>query len=336
MNAAYRFLSWLLPILALTVIVKGAYVRLSDAGLGCPDWPGCYGRLLVPESAADAAPEHLEARPLESGKAWREMIHRYLASGLGLGILALAALAWRNRKSAAQPVAVPLLLVPLVMFQGLLGMWTVTLLLKPLVVTSHLLGGMTILSLLAWNLLRVETGPGAGLTDGRPVVAAAGVALVALAGQIFLGGWTSANYAALACTDFPTCHATFWPDMAFRDAFVLWRGLGVNYEFGVLDTPARTAIHYTHRLWAVATAAAIVYAVLRARRHGGATGRRLGRCILAALVIQITLGISNVKFGLPLPVAVMHNGMAALLMVSLVTLMYYATRPAAAQPYART
>ncbi|MGE3773485.1 MAG: heme A synthase [Gammaproteobacteria bacterium] len=335
MNAVYRFLSWLLPILALAVIVKGAYVRLSDAGLGCPDWPGCYGRLVVPESAAEATPEHLAARPLESGKAWREMIHRYLASSLGFGILLLAALAWRNRADPRQPLAVPLLLVPLVVFQGLLGMWTVTLLLKPLVVTAHLLGGMMVLGLLIWNLLRVQAGDADRLTAGTSILVAVLVALVALAGQIFLGGWTSANYAALACTDFPTCHASFWPHMAFREAFVLWRGLGVNYEFGVLDTPARTAIHYTHRLWALATAAAIVFAIARAWRHGGTAGRRLGWCILAVLVVQLALGISNVVYGLPLPVAVMHNGMAALLMASLVTLLFFATRPAGARPSAR-
>jgi cytochrome c oxidase assembly protein subunit 15 len=328
MPRAYRYLSWLLPILAFTVIVKGAYVRLSDAGLGCPDWPGCYGRLLVPATEAEALPQHLEARPLETGKAWREMIHRYLASGLGLGILLLAGLAWRHRSRPAQPVLVPCLLVPLVVFQGLLGMWTVTLLLKPLVVTAHLLGGFSVLALLVWNLLAVRAGGTAPrLAAGGAVIGAAGLALVALAGQVFLGGWTSANYAALACTDFPTCHGAWWPRMAFDEAFTLWRGLGVNYEFGVLETPARTAIHYSHRLWAAVTAAAIVFAIVAARRHGGDPGRRLGWCILALLAVQVGLGITNVVGGLPLPVAVLHNGCAALLMTSLVTLLFYATRP---------
>lgn len=328
MSRTYRLLSWLLPIFAFTVIVKGAYVRLTDAGLGCPDWPGCYGQLLVPANEAEALPEHLEARPLEIGKAWREMIHRYLASGLGFGILLLAALAWRNRADPAQPVLVPLLLVPLVVFQGMLGMWTVTLLLKPLVVTAHLLGGFSVLALLTWNLLAVlGAGRAQRLATGSAVVGAAGLALAALAGQVFLGGWTSANYAALACTDFPTCHGAWWPDMAFDEAFVLWRGLGVNYEFGVLETPARTAIHYSHRLWAVVTACLILFAVQAARRHGGADGRRLGWCILAVLAVQLGLGITNVVRGLPLPVAVLHNGFAALLMASLVTLLFYATRP---------
>ena len=326
----YRFLSYLLPVLAFIVIVKGAYVRLSDAGLGCPDWPGCYGQLLVPASAADADPTHLEARPLETGKAWREMIHRYLASGLGFGILILAFIALRNRADPAQPVLVPLLLVPLVVFQGMLGMWTVTLLLKPLVVTSHLLGGFSVLALLTWNLLAVRAASAGRLAPGRAVVSACVLALIALVGQVFLGGWTSANYAALACTDFPTCHGVWWPDMAFDEAFVLWRGLGVNYEFGVLETPARTAIHFSHRIWAVVTAVMILLAIRAARRDGGERGRRLGWCILAALAIQVTLGITNVMQGLPLPVAVMHNGVAALLMASLVTLLFFATRPAGA------
>lgn len=330
MTRLYRTLSWLLPVLAFIVIVKGAYVRLTDAGLGCPDWPGCYGQLLVPASPAQADPAHLEARPLEAGKAWREMIHRYLASGLGFGILLLAALAWRNRKDPAQPVLVPLLLVPLVMFQGMLGMWTVTLLLKPLVVTAHLLGGFSVLALLTWNLLATRAAPAARLAPGTAIRHAGVLALVALAGQVFLGGWTSANYAALACTDFPTCHGAWWPEMAFDEAFVLWRGLGVNYEFGVLETPARTAIHFSHRVWAVVTAIMILLAVRAARRHGGAHGRLLGWCILAALAIQITLGITNVMRGLPLPVAVMHNGFAAILMASLVTLLFFATRPAGA------
>ncbi len=330
MTRTYRILSWLLPVLAFIVIVKGAYVRLTDAGLGCPDWPGCYGQLLVPASPELADPVHLEARPLEAGKAWREMIHRYLASGLGFGILLLAGLAWWNRADPAQPVLVPLLLVPLVMFQGVLGMWTVTLLLKPLVVTGHLLGGFSVLALLVWNFLATRAGAARRLAPGSAVTSACVLALIALAGQVFLGGWTSANYAALACTDFPTCHGAWWPDMAFDEAFVLWRGLGVNYEFGVLETPARTAIHFSHRVWAVLTALMILLAIRAARRAGSAHGRLLGWCILAALAIQITLGITNVMRGLPLPVAVMHNGFAAILMASLVALLFFATRPAGA------
>ena len=329
-SKSYIALSWLLALLALGVITKGAYVRLSDAGLGCPDWPGCYGHLLVPDSPdAVKDPAHLVARPLEQGKAWLEMIHRYLASVLGLLILALAGLAWRRRKAPGQPLIAPALLVPLVCFQGALGMWTVTLLLKPLVVTAHLLGGMTTFAILVWNLCAASA-PFAKPLSGT-VKPLSLIALAVLAVQIFLGGWTSTNYAALACTDFPACQGTFWPRMSFSEAFTLWRGLGVNYEFGVLDTPARTAIHYTHRLWAIVVAVVIALTALTALRSGLSTGRRLGSCILALLALQIALGVTNVLQGLPLLVAVMHNGVAALLLGSLVSLLYFSTRAPQAQ-----
>lgn len=329
-SKSYRALSWLVVLLAFGVITKGAYVRLSDAGLGCPDWPGCYGHLLVPQSPeAVTNPAHLAARPLEQGKAWLEMIHRYLASVLGLLILALAALAWRRRSVPGQPLFAPTLLVPLVCLQGALGMWTVTLLLKPLVVTAHLVGGMTTFALLIWNLCAASAPNAKPLNETLKPLSLLALAVVAV--QIFLGGWTSTNYAALACTDFPTCQGSFWPRMSFAEAFTLWRGLGVNYEFGVLDTPARTAIHYTHRLWAVVVAIVVTVTALRAWASGQRSGRRVGSCILVLLALQIALGVTNVLQGLPLPVAVMHNGVAALLLGSLVTLLYFATRVPRAQ-----
>ncbi|MBM4226539.1 MAG: heme A synthase [Gammaproteobacteria bacterium] len=326
MRKLHLTLALLLPLLAFTVIVKGAYVRLTDAGLGCPDWPGCYGQLLVPETAQEITDaESLAARPLETGKAWAEMIHRYMASGLGALILLLAWLAWRRRHTHQPWVA--LSLVPLVMFQGLLGMWTVTLLLKPLVVALHLLGGFTLLSLLWWNLLEVH-GASRASPESRAVADLRPWALFAMLmvfAQAFLGGWTSTNYAALACTDFPRCHGQWWPDMDFANGFVLWRGLGVNYEFGVLDTPARTAIHFTHRLGAVVVCLTLLWLFLRTRSLPPA-GRTIGWCILGLLALQIALGVTNVVRGLPLPVAVMHNGVAALLLLSVVTLFRY-TRP---------
>ncbi|MSQ66830.1 MAG: heme A synthase [Gammaproteobacteria bacterium] len=326
MRLLYRYLAPLLLALAFVVVTFGAYVRLSDAGLGCPDWPGCYGQIFVPATvAAVAQPEQLVARPLSVGKAWKEMIHRYLASFLGLLILTQALLAWRLWRAGEPLHRAPLLLVPLVGLQGLLGMWTVTLLLKPLVVTAHLLGGFSVVALLVWQL-NVTTVPAARRV-GRGLTVWVVSALVALSGQVFLGGWTSSNYAALACTDFPRCHGSLWPTMNFRDAFVMWRGLGVNYEFGVLDTPARTAIHFTHRLWAVVASLGVIAAAVQAIRTRSLAGRRLGWCILAALTLQVSLGITNVVRGLPLPVAVAHNGAAALLLGSLVTLLYFATRP---------
>jgi cytochrome c oxidase assembly protein subunit 15 len=326
MHKTYRLLSLVLPILAILVVIKGAYVRLSDAGLGCPDWPGCYGQILVPKTAADIAnPAHLAARPLETGKAWLEMIHRYMASTLGLLIVLMAGVVWRLRQARPSISAVSYWLVPLVCFQGALGMWTVTLLLKPFIVTAHLLGGISTFALLCWNDWAARA-PSATRV-GQRLWQFTLLAIAVLAVQLFLGGWTSTNYAALACTDFPTCQGSFWPRMNFNDAFVLWRGLGVNYEFGVLDTPARTAIHFAHRLWAAVTTGVIVTRALKAFRADGGAGRQIGLCILALVCLQVALGITNVMGGLPLPVAVMHNGTAALLMGSLATLLYFSTRP---------
>ncbi|MEQ8659921.1 MAG: COX15/CtaA family protein, partial [Gammaproteobacteria bacterium] len=228
-------------------------------------------------------------------------------------------------RAGVRPSPVVYVLVPLVMFQGLLGMWTVTLLLKPLVVSAHLLGGLATLALLWWNLLATR-----GL-DAAPRAPAtlrwlAPLALAVLVGQVFLGGWTSANYAALACTDFPTCHGRWWPDTDFGEAFVLWRGLGVNYEFGVLETPARTAIHVAHRVGALLATLIIVAAAVAAIGSAARRVRLTGWCILAALPIQLLLGVTNVLGGLPLAVAVAHNGGAAVLLLTLVTLVRFTRR----------
>ena len=320
MNSSYRFLTNALPILAFIVITVGAYVRLTDAGLGCPDWPGCYGQLVISQDHSElaAAAREFQQEAVEVGKAWREMFHRYIAAGLGLGIVALFAFSIKERPKPRQTKLLASLVL-LVIFQGMLGMWTVTLLLKPLVVTGHLLGGLATLSLLWWHFLRekyhdVEKSVPTPLING---------VLVVLVGQIFLGGWTSTNYAALACTDFPTCHGAFWPEMDITEAFVLWRGLGVDYEFGVLDTPARTAIHFFHRVWAIVTAACLTGVAIYAIRIGSKPAKRAGWCIIFALGVQLSLGISNVIFGLPLPIAVAHNGGAAVLLLAVVTLKYF-------------
>lgn len=299
-------------VLALLVVTVGAYVRLTDAGLGCPDWPGCYGRLVVPDHETAAQHEDYAGRPLEQGKAWREMIHRYLASTLGLVCVALAVMAWRNRRDPAQSVRAPVALVGLIVFQGLLGMWTVTHLVNPPIVVAHLFGGLATLALLAF-LGRWRS---ASFPAPSPRLKLLGVAAaVALVLQIALGGWTSANYAALACPDFPTCQTQWWPAVAdFEDGFVLWRGLGVNYEGGVLDHPARVAIHFTHRLGAIVAALAI--ALLGIALVRAAATRLDGAAVLAALVLQLCLGVSIVVFGVPLAVAVAHNGTAALLLLA--------------------
>ena len=315
--------------LALVVVVLGAFTRLSDAGLGCPDWPGCYGHLLgVPESTQEIERAEFEypQRVVETDKAWKEVIHRYFAGVLGLLILLLAFLAIKNRHVSNQPVALPIFLVGLVIFQALLGMWTVTLLLKPVIVMLHLLGGLSILSLLWWLVLKTKPialpmQQNLNLSV-RPYIV---IGLLLLIGQIILGGWTSSNYAALACPDFPLCQGQWWPDTDFGEGFVFWRGLGTNYEFGVLENPARTAIHLSHRLLAVVVA--IYWLILLSRVfiavNATKTLRKVAGTTLFLLLVQLTLGISNIVLHLPITVAVMHNGGAALLLLSVITLIYY-------------
>jgi cytochrome c oxidase assembly protein subunit 15 len=323
-------------LLALCVVVFGAYVRLNDAGLGCPDWPGCYGH-VTPAQAAAANAGTAES-PLHVGKAWKEMIHRYGASTLGLLILAIAYFAWRWRRYPDVPVVLPLALVLLVIFQGLLGMWTVTLLLKPLIVTLHLIFGFTTLALLWWlwfTLRRRSSDPWSGTRSAlgggstaalvRPAPVAlrrlALIALIALSVQIMLGGWTSTNYSAVACPDFPKCQAQWWPKADFGNAFVLWRGLGINYEGGVLDHPARVAIHFTHRLGAVvATLALLLVSVLTLFRRQEGNSRIAAFAVLAALALQLSIGILMVLRGFPLPFATAHNAGAALLLLATLAL----------------
>lgn len=309
--------------LAFCVIVFGAFTRLSDAGLGCPDWPGCYGRVLAPqtEGAIAQAEARFPEAPVDVTKAWIEMGHRYIAGLLGLMILAMTILAWRARDTALPRTATTALLA-LVIFQSILGMWTVTLLLKPLVVTAHLLGGMATISLLFWlwlSQLQTPRLPAPPRARGLAMLA-----LAALVGQIFLGGWVSTNYAALACTEFPTCHSgRFFPPMDAAEGFVLWRGLGQNYEYGVLDHPARTAIHVVHRLGAVVvTIVLLALAALLLLRGAGAWQRALGALLAVLLVGQLAVGISIVLLHLPLSLATAHNGMAALLMLCMVAILH--------------
>ncbi len=327
MKVWYQRICLFATALALVVIVMGAWVRLSDAGLGCPDWPGCYGSFFVPsaeEAVAEAEAAYPE-RPLEATKAWREMIHRYAASTLGFSIMLIALLAFLNRRDPTQPVKVPILLFFLVCFQGLLGMWTVTLLLKPLIVMGHLLGGLSTLSLLFWLVLESRF-PDDGAKRAVPVAAV--VALVVLVCQIALGGWTSSNYAALACPDVPTCQGQWWPDQIdFNEGFIMWRGLDQDYEFGVLEAPARVAIHFTHRLGAMIAFLVLMYAGHKyLRSNMGPRVKTASMFVLAALVTQITLGIATVWFGLPLAVATAHNGVAALLLLSVINLNHAALR----------
>jgi heme a synthase len=315
-------------VLALCVIVLGAYVRLSHAGLGCPDWPGCYGHLTAGEAAQnqDAVNAAFPERPIEYDKALKEMLHRYLAAALGFVILIIATLAWRNRHDKQQPVNMPFALVALVIFQGMLGMWTVTLLLKPAIVSAHLLGGLSTMALLWW--MSLQTARRSRPKGENNLRRWATLGMVVLVAQILLGGWVSTNYAAVACPDFPTCQRTFWPSMDFKDAFVLWRGLGIDYEGGVLDHPARVAIHYTHRLGAIVAALVLGFIAWKAVRTGQSRGvRTSGVALGAALVIQLLVGPLMVIKTFPLSLATAHNAIAALLVLAMVALLRFLYPP---------
>lgn len=350
-----------------TLIAFGAFVRLSDAGLGCPDWPTCYGRLTWPG--------HTE---VNVAKAWPEQVHRHIAAGLGLWVFGLTLLARHIQRATITPIIIgcafvaaamtlyikakgyPLIAGPgsgavlalgeftllyaalstrglarwlslalmLICFQALLGMWTVTLLVKPVIVTSHLLGGLAMLSLLLYCALLAHQKPSSGHYQRRPSIAPnlvrLGIAL--LVAQITLGGWVSTNYAALACPDFPKCKGEWLPETDFKEGFVVWREIGVNYEGGVLDAPARTAVHLTHRMGAiVVTCYLLLLAFLALRRKNaslfpGGNIQAPALLMCACLLTQLSLGISNVVFALPLWVAVGHNATAALLLASMIWL----------------
>ncbi len=317
----YRRLLLAATLLAFAVIALGAYVRLSDAGLGCPDWPGCYGHWLgVPDEAHEhlAAQQAYPERPVQTAKAWKEMVHRYFAGTLGLLILAICLLAWRPDHRKRQSPALPTLLLGIVALQAALGMWTVTLRLKPMIVTLHLLGGMTTLALLVAMSIR-ETGyapadDGSGQRLRLPVA----IALLAVVAQITLGGWVSSNYAALACPDFPTCQGQWQPPMDFEQAFTLHRELGFTGDGRLLSGEALTAIHWTHRLGALAVLLAVGTLALVLLRAPHRRWRPWGMALLGLLALQIGLGIANVLLSLPLVLAVAHNlGAACLLSTTL-------------------
>lgn len=320
--AFYRKLILTALLLTFVVVVLGAYVRLSDAGLGCPDWPGCYGK-LTPHHATEHIEQALAQNPhgpVSHAKAWKEMAHRYLAGVLGLLVLAIAAASFRLKSQLQGSPALPFALLLLVIFQALLGMWTVTELLKPFIVTSHLAGGMSTLALLTWLWQRESGLSLSGMANVRSLRPWGVAALIVVAVQIVLGGWVSTNYAALACQDFPQCHGQWVPEMDFFHAFTLYRELGMDAHGGLLSHQALTAIHWTHRLWAAVVLLVVGVTAFKLYRQRGLC--MLGGLLGLILLVQFAIGMSNVWFGLPLALAVLHNAGAALLLGTLVVINY--------------
>lgn len=304
--------------LALLVVMLGAYTRLSDAGLGCPDWPGCYGHMVLPSKsqALDAAQSKFPQIPIESGKAWTEMVHRYAAGTLGLLILFMFSGAMYQRIQGAKAAwQLPAVLMILLIFQAALGMWTVTLKLLPVVVMAHLLGGMLIVACLIRYRLQLSALKGQYLPSWRPWI---GLGFCLLLFQIGLGGWVSSNYAGIACIGFPTCNGFWVPELHFTQGFNLWSAVGVNYQGGVLDNEVRASIQYVHRIGALVSASYLLILSLLIWIKAQAKNLRILAVIWLGLVsLQLVLGIINVIYLLPISVAVAHNGVAALLLASL-------------------
>mgnify|MGYP001343413161 CR=1 FL=1 len=318
MQAGKPWLLWMIKtsiVLTVCVIVLGAYTRLSDAGLGCPDWPGCYGQLSVPTTSAelDKASQLYPDLHVEQDKAWAEMIHRYFAGSLGLLVFAITALALGQRNTGR---ALPLFLSLLIVAQALLGMWTVTLKLMPLVVLAHLFGGFTLLSLLVIIHSKVEP-IHCQITVNSQTRVFGALAFIAIIGQIFLGGWTSSNYAALMCTSLPICQGDWVSHLDFNNAFSLYQPGHDSYEFGVLDYGERMTIHVSHRIGALVATSFVLMFCWQLKKQQQAELNSQSNRLLALVFIQFSLGVSNVLFQLPLIIAVLHNLGGALLLAAL-------------------
>ena len=313
-------LSLVAVVLAFTVVLLGAYTRLVDAGLGCPDWPGCYGFITVPDEQheLDAAIEAFPHAPVEADKAWPEMIHRYFAGSLGLLVAALALTGFINRSKNEQPLILTYALLGIIIFQAALGMWTVTMGLLPIIVMGHLLGGFITLTLLLVLFLNIRHHNPVAWANPVRSLALVGVVIVFV--QIVLGGWTSANYAAIICSDFPACQGNLIPPLDFSGAFTISTEGVSNYLGGHLGNDARVTIHWMHRLGALITTVYLLFLIFKMFIAGWS---KFALWILLVLIIQLSLGISNVLFSLPLPVAVAHNGVAVLLLMSLAALVHY-------------
>lgn len=308
---------------AMIVIVLGAFTRLVDAGLGCPDWPGCYGHVLWPDEhhEIEAANMAYPDMPVDVAKTWPEMIHRYLATALGVFGIALAGLALRYREPG-KPLIHQVFLLGFIILQGMFGMWTVTLKLWPQVVTAHLLGGFITFNLLWLLALRLGAFPmRLSLTDiaRSRLMKLSALVLGLITLQILLGGWTTSNYAAVACPDFPTCQAQWWPAMDVSAGFNFTQSVGPNYLGGLMDNEARVAIHMAHRLGAIAVVLAVALLVYQLMAY---QLQSLAYLVAGATTVQVVLGISNVVFHFPVSVAVAHNLIGAVLAATLVFLLF--------------
>jgi len=319
-KARYRKLVFTTWFLTLDLIMFGAFVRLTDSGLGCPDWPGCYGN-FTPLGASRHIEHALQAMPygaVSFSKAWIEMVHRYAGSILGLLIISIVFMAWRYRRELGNTPRLATATLIAVCVQGAFGAWTVTHRLMPIIVTTHLLGGMTLLALMTWLAAREKNHLPVARPMGRLLPwMGAGLALLFI--QVALGGWVSTNYAALACMDFPTCHGQWLPQMDFRDGYSLIRALGMLPSGAMISQAALTAIHWTHRNFAF-----IVFIYLgtlgwKLRRDPGLRGP--ATLLLALLLAQLCTGLTTIFFQWPLLIAVMHNGGAAGLVLASVTLL---------------
>ena len=320
----FKKLAWVTVFFTFDLIVFGAFTRLTDSGLGCPDWPGCYGEAnpFLAHADISAAQAAMPTGPVTVFKAWIEMIHRYLAMGVGVLIIAMLFFAWRNWKQTRLPryaPAVPALLLLFVCVQGAFGAWTVTLKLQPVIVTTHLLLGMSLLALLVWHAMR-QTAPVPVDAAASSLRLPAALALLVLFMQIALGGWVSTNYAALACGSYPLCQGELVPALDMEHGFTLWRHLGMTAAGDYLPFSALVAIHWVHRSFAYVVVALVAWLAHRALRLGGL--QSTARALLGLIFLQLFTGIATVLLNWPLSLAVLHNGGAALLVLLLVVLNY--------------
>ncbi len=300
-------------VLALIVVTLGALTRLMDAGLGCPDWPGCYGQVIPPEHGTE-----IDDAVVHGGKAWMEMIHRYAASALGLIILIIAFKIQSDKTVSNNARWLSRFLLLLVIVQGLFGMWTVTLKLLPQIVTLHLLGGFAVLSLLFLLILLLS--PARSISGNKKPVNLAMLVLILLSAQIALGGWTSSNYAGLACTDFPTCDGQLLPPLDLEAAFHLTEFSDRNYEGGLLEAETRVTIQYTHRVVALIVFTFLLILFVRLLQLPELRGH--ATMLLGFTVLQVMLGITTAIMMLPLPLALAHNTGAALLLLEVIYINY--------------